>query len=243
MGRALKRDQLRQQLLALIQHNADGGRLPPERALSERFDVARETLRRGLRALEAEGLLERRQGAGTFVASPPVVKRPQLHSFSEEMRARGLVPSSRLLSAGSIAAGAKLAQKLELVPGSPLLQIRRLRLANEQPMALETAYLAQSRLPGLDVAELGSASLYALLEQRCGVQIRSAVQRLHATVLNEDEARLLGVPAFSPSLLIERTTLSARGEIIEFAKSLYRADRYRFELSVVREETVSPQAR
>ena len=234
MGRAHKRDQLRQQLLALIQQNVEGGRLPPERELSQRLEVARETLRSALRELEAEGLLQSRHGAGTFVTGPPVIKRPQLNSFSEEMRGRGLVPSSRLLSALTVAAGAKQAHKLELVPGSPLLEIRRLRLASQQPMALETSYLALGRLPGFEVKDLGSGSLYQLLEQRCGVQIRSAVQRLHATVLNEDEARLLEVPAFSPSLLIERTTLSSRGEPIEFAKSLYRGDRYRFEMSVMR---------
>ena len=243
MGRADKRDQLRQQLLALIEQNAEGGRLPPERELSRRLQVARETLRRAFRELEAEGLLQSRHGAGTFVTGPPVVKRPQLNSFSEEMRARGLVPSSRLLGVVTVAAGAKLAQKLELMPGSPLLQIRRLRLASEQPMALETSYLAQGRLPGLEVADLGSGSLYELLQKRCGVQIRSAVQRLHATVLNEEEARLLEVPAFSPSLLIERTTLSSRGEPIEFAKSLYRGDRYRFELSVVRDITTETSDR
>jgi GntR family transcriptional regulator len=222
-------------LLGLIEQRGEGGQLPPERELSQHLQVARETLRRALGELEAEGLLQSRHGAGTFVTGPPVVKRPQLNSFSEEMRARGLVPSSRLLSAATVMAGAKLAQRLELMPGSPLLEIRRLRLASEQPMALETSYLAQARLPGLAVDDLGGGSLYQLLEERCGVQIRSAVQRLHATVLDEDEARLLGVPAFSPSLLIERTTLSSRGEPIEFAKSLYRADRYRFELSVTRD--------
>jgi GntR family transcriptional regulator len=235
MDRAQKREQLKQNLLALIQQNADGGRLPPERELSERFDVARETLRRCLRELEAEGLLERKQGAGTFVSGQPVVKRPQLISFSEDMRARGFTPSSELLSTTTIAAGAKLAQKLKLVPGSPLLEIRRLRMANDEPMALETVYLAQARLPGFDPASLKSGSLYELLDKHYGVQIRSASQQLQATVLSEEEAEMLEVPAFSPSLLVERITLSTKGEVVEYGKSLYRADRYRFELNVVRD--------
>lgn len=235
MDRAQKREQLKQNLLALIQQNADGGRLPPERELSERFDVARETLRRCLRELEAEGLLERKQGAGTFVSGQPVVKRPQLISFSEDMRARGFVPSSELLSTATVAAGAKLAQKLKLVPGSPLLEIRRLRMANDEPMALETVYLAQARLPDFDPALLKSGSLYELLDKQYGVQIRSASQQLQATVLNEEEAEMLEVPAFSPSLLVERITLSTKGDVVEYGKSLYRADRYRFELNVVRE--------
>ena len=234
MDRAQKRTQLKQNLLALIQQNADGGRLPPERELSERFEVARETLRRCLRELEVEGLLERKQGAGTFVSSQPVVKQPQLMSFSEDMRARGLLPSSELLGTRTVAAGAKLAQKLKLVPGSPLLEIRRLRMANDEPMALETVYLAQALLPGFNPEQLASGSLYELLDKLYGVQIRSASQQLQATVLSEEEAEMLEVPAFSPSLLVERITLSTQGEVIEYGKSLYRADRYIFELNVVR---------
>ncbi len=238
MDRATRRDQLKAKLRALVEQGGEGGRLPPERELSERFDVARETLRRALRELEAEGLLERKQGAGTFVSGQPVIKRPALMSFSEDMRARGLLPSSELLSCAAVAAGAKLAQKLKLVPGSPLWELQRLRLANDEPMALETVYLAQSRLPGLTAeqlaGQLASGSLYELLEQLSGVQIRSARQELQATVLNEDEAVQLEVPAFSPSLLVERITVSGKGEVIEYAKTLYRADRYRFELNVVR---------
>lgn len=234
-NRARKREQLKRNLLELIQQNAEGGRLPPERELSERFEVARETLRRCLLELETEGLLQRRQGAGTFVLGQPVLKRSQLTSFSEEMRARGLLPSSELLSTRRLAAGVKLAQKFRLAPGAPLLEIRRLRMANDQPMALETVYLPAALLPGFDPAMLAGGSLYELLGRQYGLQIRSATQQLHATVLNEEEADILEVPAFSPSLLVERLTLSGKGEVLEYVKSLFRADRYRFEMTVQRE--------
>ena len=237
--RALKRQQLKQQLLELIQQHA-GGRLPPERELSERFAVARETLRRCLRELEEEGLLERRQGAGTFVSGQPVVKQLQLMSFSEEMRERGLLPSSEVLSIKRIGATAKLSTKLKLTPGSPLLELRRLRLADDEPMALETAYLVCERMPALDPELLRQGSLYELLSQRFGLQVRSAQQQVQATVLTEEEAELLEVPPFSPSLLVERLTLSNSGQIFEFARSLYRADRYRFEMNVMRAPTVAP---
>jgi len=234
MNRTQKREQLRQGLLKLIQQNLDGRRLPTERELSERFDVARETLRRCLRELEDEGLLARKQGVGTFVSAQPVVKEARLMSFSEEMAQRGLTPSSRLLSTSTSLAGAKLAQRLKVVPGSAVIEMRRLRMANREPMALETVYLAHSRLPGFDPAALASGSLYELLDKQYGLQIRYASQQIQATVLTEEEAELLGVPPFSPSLVIERTSTSNKGEVIEYAKSLYRADRYRFEINVVR---------
>jgi len=234
MDRNQKRERLRQGLHKLLQQNPAGARLPSERELSERFDVARETLRRCLDELEEEGLLQRRQGAGTFISAQPVVKQARLLSFSEEMRERGLVPSSRVLSNTMLRAGAKLAQQLMVVPGSAVAELRRLRLANQQPMALETTCLALSRLPGFDPASLVTGSLYELLEKKCGLQMRSAQQQVQATVLSEDEAELLGVPPFSPALMIERTSTSAQGEVIEYAKSLYRADRYRFEIGVMR---------
>lgn len=240
MERSRKRQQLKQQLLELIEAQGEGGRLPPERELSERFAVARETLRRSLRELEDEGLLERKQGAGTFISGQPVLKQPQLLSFSEEMLERGLQPSSRLISSRRIAAGAKLAQRLKIVPGSPLLELRRLRLANEAPMALETVYLSQALLPGLEPQDLVRGSLYEVLERQYGLKIRSAQQQIQATVLSEDEAGLLDVPPFSPSLLIERLSLGQGGEIVEYAKSLYRADRYRFEIQVQRAKPVLP---
>ncbi|MBH9552618.1 GntR family transcriptional regulator [Inhella gelatinilytica] len=230
--RALKRQQLKDQLLNLVQQHT-GGRLPPERELSERFSVARETLRRCLRELEQAGLLERKQGAGTFVSGQPVIKQLQLMSFSEDMRERGLTPSSEVLSILELGANAKLAQKLKLTPGAALIEIRRLRCANDEPMALETVYLVKSRVPLIDAQQLKNGSLYELLQQ-AGITIRSAVQQVQATVLSEDEADLLEVPPFSPALLVERLVLSQTGEMVEFACTLYRADRYRFEVSVLR---------
>lgn len=232
--RSQKREQLKLRLLELIQQNGEGGRLPPERELSERFEVARETLRRCLRELELDGLLQRRQGAGTFVSGQPVVKQPLLMSFSEEMRQRGLIPSSEVLSSRLLAAGAKLAQRLKVMPGTQLLELRRLRLASDEPMALETVYLVHSRVPGFDAAVLATGSLYELLEDRYGLQIRAASQQLQATVLNEEEAEALGVAPFSPSLLVERLSHAGSGEVVEYAKTLYRADRYRFEVQVMR---------
>ena len=234
MDRHQKHERLRRGLKKLLDQNPAGARLPSERELSERFDVARETLRRHLDELEEEGLLQRKQGAGTFISAQPVVKQARLMSFSEEMRERGMEPSSRLVSSATVLAGAKLAQRLVVMPGSAVLEIRRLRLANQEPMALETSCVALSRLPGFDPASLSTSSLYEQLEQRYGVQLRSAQQQVHATVLSEDEAAWLGVPPFSPSLMIERTSTSTQGEVVEYAKSLYRADRYRFEIGVMR---------
>jgi GntR family transcriptional regulator len=234
LNRAQQRDRLRRQLLTLAREGGDGSLLPSERDLSERFQVARGTVRRALQALHDDGLLQRRQGSGTFAAGPQWVKPFVLRSFSEDMIERGLVPSSRLLGARQLTAGATLAQRLKVSPGAAVHELRRLRLANQEPMALETSFLAAGRLPGFDPQQLAQRSLYAVLEQQYGIVLRSAAQQIAATVLSEDEARLLEVPAFSPALLVERQVMSTAGEVVEYGKSLYRADRYRFEVNVAR---------
>ena len=165
-----------------------------------------------------------------------------LRSFTEDMRERGLVASSQILSTQRVRADAKVALKLKVVPGSALFEIRRLRLANGEPMALEQAYLATDRWPGFDMACLATQSLYEVMQRDYGVSIRNAAQEIQATVLTEDEAALLDVAPFSPALMVERQVFSNDGEAIEFGKSLYRADRYRFEVNVGRANTLLPGA-
>jgi GntR family transcriptional regulator len=239
MSRAAKRDALKRNLLAIVQQSADGSRLPPERELSERLNVARETLRRALDELESEGVLHRKHGAGTFVAGQPWLKPLTLRSFSEDMAARGLTPSSEILVARETPANAKLAQRFKITPGSPLFEIRRLRLADGEPMAIETSHLVKECLPGFAMERLGRVSLYAVLEAEYGIVIRSAAQQILATVVTDDEAMLLNVAPYSPALLVERQVQSTVGTVIELSKSLYRADRYSFEVNVAREATVA----
>jgi GntR family transcriptional regulator len=234
MIRETKRDHLKRGLQALLQQTGEGMRLPPERELAERLGVARETLRRMLRELQAEGLLERRQGAGTFVAGQSWLKPLLLRSFSEDMRERGLVPSSALLETRVHRADAKVALKLKLMPGSPVLDVRRLRLASGEPMAIEQAFLPQALLPGFTASALATQSLYELLAGQHGIHVRNAAQEITATVLTEDEAQLLDVAPFSPALMVERQVFATDGRVIEYGKSLYRADRYRFEVNVGR---------
>ena len=234
MRRSAKQERLRRELMQLVEQSADGARFPPERDLAARLGGARETLRAAMNALQAEGLLQRRQGSGTYVVAQAWVKPFQLRSFSEDMRERGLQPSSRILSTRQVPADAKLAHKLRLSPGALLHEVRRLRLADRMPMALETAYLPALRLPGFDPQALAEQSLYELLAVRYGIHMRAAAQQIQATVVTQDEARLLDVAPFSPALLVERAVQSSTGEPIEYGKSLYRADRYRLEVEVLR---------
>ncbi len=221
-----KRRLVRERLLTLHGESAPGTAIPPERELAATWGVSRPTLRAAVEELVAEGFLERRQGSGTFVRHPKVAQPLTLTSFSEDMRRRGLRPGGRILGFRAELAGAKVGARLDLSPRETVWSIRRLRTADDQPMAIEQAYLAQSLLPDLTPALLGSRSLYDHLRE-AGVELGVGTQSIEPTVTTEEESALLEVPPLTPAFLFERVTRAADGTAIEFVRSVYRGDRYR----------------
>lgn len=223
--RSGKGEQLQEMLERLIPALEPGSRLPSERELAARYGVARMTARTAIDALVAKGLAYRVHGHGTFVAEPRFFQPPGLTSFSEDMRARGLVPGGRILAQEVVPAIPHVARNLEVPEGSPVVRIVRIRLADREPIALERASLPAARFPGLEEADLAEGSLYGLLAERWGVAVDVADQRVSAVLLVEEEAELLETRP-GPAFLIERTTRDRSGSVIEYVLSLYRGDRY-----------------
>lgn len=232
---------IRDQVMDLIEGMGTGDAIPPERVLCQRFSVSRMTLRRAIDDLVLEGFLDRQHGRGTFVAVPKITQSLTMTSFSEDMRRRGFVAGSRTLSLSTISAGAPLGRRLETQPAAEVLQIRRLRLADSEPMAIETLHVPAARVPGLTAAELIDTSFYELLERRYGIVIDSGCQTIEPTVVNEEESDLLGVPLHSPAFLFERTSRTTDGTIIEFVRSIYRGDRYQLTVDLLPSRTRSPR--
>jgi GntR family transcriptional regulator len=222
-----KQREAREQVLELIESLQVGDAIPAERQLSSTLGVSRLTLRAALDELVREGRLTRRRGAGTFVAEPKVAKGMTITSFSDDMRQRGLTPGSRTLEFRTIPAGARLGRLLHVSPSEPVLSVKRLRLADGDPMAVEQLHVPEALLAGLTARDLEESSFYDLLEHRYGIEIVGGTQTVEPTVTNEEESATLGVPLHSPALLFERVTRSAAGEIVEFTSSIYRGDRYR----------------
>lgn len=210
--------QLAEALKADLLRGAYGKALPPERALAEALGVSRDTLRRALELLEKEGLVVRRRGSGTYVVQRATF-RARLLGFSEEMRALGLTPATRLLKGEKAPATAEEAFHLRLSPGEGVWRLERLRLADGEPMALERA-----ALPFWALEALPEASLYEALEAR-GLRPVRALQRLRAVPAREED-RLLGVEPGTPLLHLERVSFLPDGRPVEFVKSRYRGDRY-----------------
>jgi len=222
-----KQREAREQVLELIETLQVGDAIPAERALSHDLGVSRLTLRAALDELVREGRLTRRRGSGTFVAEPKVAKGMTITSFSDDMRLRGLTPGSRTLEFRTIPAGARLGRILHVSPSQPVLSIKRLRLADGEPMAVELLHVPESLFSGLTARDLEESSFYDMMGSRYGIDIVGGTQTVEPTVTGEEESQLLGVPLHSPALLFERITHSAAGETVEYTSSIYRGDRYR----------------
>lgn len=234
--RVTKQSLTRQQVLDLIERLGVGTAIPSERQLSADLGVSRLTLRAALDDLAREGYLVRRRGSGTYVQQPKISQELTITSFSEDMRKRGMAPGSRTLSIDTILAGVRLGRFLQVSPGEKILQIKRLRLADGETMAIETLHIPERLAPGLTAKDL-SGSFYELLRSRYGILIASGTQAIEPTVTNEEESAALGVPLHSPAFLFERTSRDQNNRTVEFVQSVYRGDRYRIvtELSTRRE--------
>ena len=212
--------------------------LPGERDLSTLLGVSRTTLRRAILQLVAEGVLFHRQGAGTFIhRALPRVDQPfsRLTGFSEDMRLRGFVASSRELESGVFLPTPEEAMMLAAGPSERVFRLGRLRLADGVPMAIERAAVPLRYLPEWESV---GASLYEALAAR-GFRPTRGLQRLRATLIADADAELLGVEPHSATLYIQRLAYLADGACVEFTKSWYRADTYDF----VSELTLAPPLR
>jgi GntR family transcriptional regulator len=222
-----KQRETRERVRRLIETLEVGDPIPSERQLTIDLGVSRLTVRAARDELVREGYLRRRRGAGTFVNEPKVQKGMTISSFSDDMRGRGLTPASRTLEFTTVAAGAHLGRVLHVSPSEQVVVAKRLRLANGDPMALESLHVRAALFPGLTAKDLEQSSFYDLLEQRYRIAIAGGSQTVEPTVTNEEESRILGVPLHSPALLFERTLRSDAGDVVEFTQSVYRGDRYR----------------
>ncbi|MEO3813669.1 GntR family transcriptional regulator [Sphaerisporangium sp. B11E5] len=228
MRAGLKRDRVRDFLLDFIADKRPGEAIPSERDLCKELGVSRPTLRAAIEDLVRSGLLVREHGRGTFTGPQRVTQAlsatPGGSFYAPPAEGHWL---SRVLEFGPATAGPQLATRLQLSPADLVLRVVRLRIVDDEPMAIERIQLPHALVEGLVPADMESGSFYRLLRERFGVDVRSAVQTMEATVTDETEAELLHVPQHFPALGVERTTRDAAGRIVEFVRSIYRGDRYR----------------
>jgi len=228
--------QIKSHLLEAIESGQlrPGDRVPSERELTTQFAVSRMTARQALTELENMGRLVRIQGKGTFVATPKLTQSlASLTSFTEDMRSRGMVPGARVLAVGEEPASLRVATALGIREGDRVIKVERLRLADGEPMALETSRVPADCCPDLLVSDLTDRSLYQVLRER-GVELARATQSLEAVLADGPEAEVLRVKDGAALLLLERVSCDPQGRPVEYVRSLYRGDRYRFITELIR---------
>ena len=215
---------VRDYLVALVAGDlAEGEAIPSERALSERFGVSRMTVRQAIESLVTDGVLQRERGRGTFVAPQRMDFEMRLTTFGEEMRRRGMVPSTVVLTAQTISAPPDVAAALELEPGGKVHYLYRVRSADGSPMSIEQVWVPASLVPDLFAAGPPESVYEALREH--GLAPEWGEDTLAAGEATDVEASLLGLGAARAVLRSQRRTYSERGASM-YSHACYRADRY-----------------
>ena len=216
-----------------------GETLPPEWELAELYGVSRMTVRRAIDDLARQNWLNRRHGVGTFVSKPTVASiAPGKLSFTEQMRAIGRKPSSQLIRIRLAPASARVATNLALPEGEMVIEITRLRLADNIPILFETACLPSKRFPELQKETcLEVGSLYECLQRRYGVTISRMEQTLKPVLLSTEQAMLLAEQSGAPSILSEIIAYSSEGEAVEYSWSFSNSDHSEFYFSFQRSES------
>ncbi|GGO89122.1 GntR family transcriptional regulator [Wenjunlia tyrosinilytica] len=226
-GRVPKYYAVKTRLSAVLDELGEGGLLPTERDLAERFGVARETVRQALRELLLEGRV-RRLGRGTVVAGPKLEQPLSLASYTEGVRLQGRRPGRKLISLDRATADASLAGQLGLATGDPVWHMERVLLADDERVGIESTYVGVARAPRLDRDFDPGSSFYAFARERLGIAVGEAEERIETVLATPREALLIGTPPALPMLLIHRLSRDTEGTPLERVRALYRGDRFSF---------------
>ena len=199
-----------------------GHQLPSERELSTQLNVSRITARQAIDALVESGLVYREQGRGTFVAESKMRGLHGFVSFSEDMRARGYHPSSRVIAQQLIHVDEKLQKSLKIGPEDYALHLVRVRMADNRPVALQFTYLPHHLCPGLENEDLNNQSLFAVLRQKYFVHPAWTEVEMEAAAATAEEARLLEIEKGEPVLVVRGVTYTESFELVESVRTVYR---------------------
>ena len=231
---------LYQQIYDLLREKIDTGvflpktQIPTEAELSQEYGVSSITVKQAIQKLVAEGMLYRKQGKGTFVCSPRFNRKlNRLISFNAEILQKGMVPSTRVLDVHEAVPRKSIAEALQLPSDSRATVIKRLRMADDEPLAIQTSHIPQSLCPTLvDKRDALRGSLYDLLLEEYGLVTSSGRESYSAVIISGPDARLLEVPDGSPAFSVQRLAFLPDGRPVEYVQSVLRGDRYSLDVEL-----------
>jgi GntR family transcriptional regulator len=218
---------------------APGERLPTESELIKQYGDSRITVRQALGTLAEEGMIERQQGRGTFVAQRRTRKLKfdgitHLTGSLDELIEMGMDASVKILEFNRVEADKNEAEIFKVKIGTPIYRLKRLRLFDGKPYSLIVNYLPEEIGSQLTEEELSSSAILQMIETKFGVHLNEAKQQIKAELADPYIAGQLGIRVGSPLLSIERTVFADDGKPVEFGHTLYRSDIYGFTVHLKR---------
>lgn len=203
-------------------------KIPSERELCTQYDISRATVRQAIQVLERDGYIYKKHGKGTYV-SPKRMKQELLkfYSFTEEMKKLGKIPSSKVIDFQLITADEKIAKKMQTLEGEKLYKFTRIRLADEEPMMLETSYIPYERFPGILRGDLEENAMYDIFTKRYNAVFTKAEECFRTVSTRSNEAKILNIKKNAPSMMIERWTFE-KEVIIEYTVGIARGDKFKY---------------
>jgi GntR family transcriptional regulator len=227
-----KHVELREKLQNKFSRLKPHSQIPSARQLATTYKVSTMTIRQALASLQTDGLIYTIPGSGTYVSGEKLSKKLVFVSFSEEIREKGMKPTSQILKAERVTVtNKKLAETLQINSGESAYRIKRVRLADGVPLAIEDTHIPSENAPGLLDHDLKS-SLYEIFKdvyERPVVRADSAVSPM---LLDKEQAAVLKAPVNTPSLLFTLTAFDMRGRVMEHCVSIKRGDKYDFKFSI-----------
>jgi GntR family transcriptional regulator len=196
--------------------------------IAAQYKVSRITVRRAIKDLIEQGVLYSLQGKGTFVAREPIRDMTGYRSFSEDIRSKGMQPSSRVLQFTLEPASNQAAALLQLAPGEMIYILQRIRLAGGQPVAFESAHLPARLFPNLDQYDFARRSLFEVFGEAYRIYPAWADAEIQATAAPPEVAQRLEIRSGDPVLTAHRLTYTETFEIIEYVVSIYCGNRFTF---------------
>jgi GntR family transcriptional regulator, N-acetylglucosamine utilization regulator len=229
--------QIKDSILNMIENEQlmPGDLIPPEREICKIQGVSRMTVNKAIMELVNDGILYREQGRGTFVARPKQYKKlSQLIGFSEEMESKGHATSSKIIAFDIKKATNQIKELLELPDDKEyVITIKRLRLIDDEPIAIETVWLARHRFIDMSVETIFGLSLYKIFREKYGYMLSGAKETIEPKMLNEFEMELLNQPESQLALHFKKVAYIENTIPIEYTEAIYRSDKYKYELQIL----------
>jgi GntR family transcriptional regulator len=204
-----------------------GDKLPSEAAFSDTFKVSRITIRLALKELLNQGVIYSKQGKGSFVSLPTMSSISGFRGFSEDMRSKGMAPSSVILEATTTFPDQNIAAHLNIDPSEPIFVLKRVRLASNIPVVVEIAHLPLTLLPNFGNHDL-TRSIFTIFREEYGIIPAWIDNQIQAILATEEIAGLLQLKFNDPILKIICSDYTESFKVIEYVISYYNGNAYTF---------------